>query len=437
MGFRLLSVAALTSLSLVAGCAGAKAPQNASGADDADTAEVPYWIVDGVRLARDTKASWGDGETSSNRPSTPTSTDQPTATLPDRGLVVSGLVDLGLADAEANCMYDNLAANEDATEAAVALLSALSGVEVATAPSPTMLASLATLDEQTMSRVVLSVAPCLSPTSLATILLAAQGLAPSAMLAGIAPGGANMATLLGGVDLAALASLNLDPATLAGLQAALSQVDVAALAQNAAGGLGVVPVQQLEQLLRNAFNTDANLAAILADPALLLNLDKLDLSKIPAEQLPLLFLAIARGLTPSQQRQLQNMAQLTFDDLDLRIDPSQLSSEEIGGLLLILGPLLANAVRNENAPPAGWDPSQIYIPPGADLSGFNPLLFLDRQAMIDSFVKEGINPEIGACFFDSLRGLAPTTLAGLFTSNGSEAAMSSLLLAAFVCVLRV
>ncbi|NLA37010.1 MAG: hypothetical protein GX868_15180 [Actinobacteria bacterium] len=436
MGFRLLSVAMVTSLALVAGCAGAKAPDTAAPAGKTNDAEVPYWIVDGVRLARDTKASWGDGETSSNRPSTPTSTPQRVATLPDRELVVPGLVALGLAETEAHCMYDNLAANEDATEAAVALLSALSGLDPAAAASPTMIASLSTLDEQTMSRVVLSVAPCLSPTSLATILLTAQGLAPGAMLAGLAPGGANIAGMLGGVDLAALTSLNLDPATLAGLQAMLSQVDVAALARNAAGGLGPVPVQQLEQLLRNTFNTDANLASILADPALLLNLDKLDLSKIPTDQLPLLFLAIARGLTPSQQGQLQNMAQLTFDDLDLRIDPTKLTSEEIGGLLLILGPLLANAVRDENSPPIGWDPSQIYIPEGADLSGINPLLFLDRQATIDSFVKQGINPNIGACFFDSLRSLAPTTLAGLFSTTGSEAATSSLLLAAFVCVLR-
>lgn len=417
MGFRTYSAAILTSLALIAGCS------NGSTDVATDDGTVPWWIREGVRIARDTKASWDADQGSGGRPSVRVSEIDTAPGLPERSIVVAGLTALGLAESEANCMYDNLAANADATETAVTLLSALSGLDPTAEPDPATLATLTNVDEQSMTRVVMSVVPCLSPTSLGAVLAAAQGL-------GAVPGA--------GIDpsaLAALGALDLDPATIASLQQMLATVDIDALARLAAGGIGPDAVGALAGLIRSSLG-GVDLATLAADPLLLLNLDKLDLTKIPSEQLPLVMFAIIRGLTPAQQRQLQNMAQVTFNDLELAIDPTSLSSEELGSLLLILSPLIASAVRGENAPPPGWDPSQIYIPPGADLADMNPLLFMDRDSVIASFEMEGVNPRIAACFFDSLRELDPRTLALLFSTTGNEQAISSVALAAIVCVLR-
>lgn len=414
MGLRTAAVVSLTTVALIAGCSGVEDYE--ASPDGAASNEVPHWITDGVRLARDTRASWSDDATSPNRPTGSLAPTEGSA-LPDRATLVAGLVGMGLAEGEANCMYDNLAANPESSGAVISLLQTLSGTAIDPANPTASLAGLATLDAQTMNRVIWSVAPCLSPESLTTIVMSAQSLAgnPTGQLLGIE-------------------GLNLDPAA---IQQLLAGVDISALAAAAAGQLGADQVGNLQAVLLAALNSSGDVSSIIKDPMMLLQLDQLDLSTIPPDQMPILILAIIRGLTPAQQRQLQNLAQVRFDELQLAVDPSTLTSEEIGGLLLILAPILSGAINGDNEPPAGWDPNDIYIPPGTDLSYLNPLLFMNRDAVIKSWSESGVNPVLAACFFDSIRMLEPVTLAALFSTNGSEAAYGSLVLAAVSCVVRI
>lgn len=419
---RLAAVALLTVvsvISVVSGCS-ASADYEAEAPKPDAPVEVPRWVRDGVRIAKATKAAQdGDeGDPSANRPTISTAPAKKDV-LPSRDVVVAALGGVGMTPTQANCVYDGISASPQTAADVTSLINALASGAVASgvsgAPGGTFdaasIPALANLTPESTTRLLVTVAPCLDQATMLGLLAAGQG------LGGAGGGGDAIAALLGqaqGLDLAKLAGF-----------------DTNAIAGAAAGALGPAQVQQLLALLNSVGSDPLSLVGGLAG----IDITELDLSKITQEQLPLLVLALLKGLSGEQQGQLMKLAQVNLDQLNIKVDPDQLTPEEIGGLLLILSPLLAGAIKQTPATvPPGGDPLQIYIPPGADLSHMNPLIFLNRADVMAQFAKQGIGGAVAGCIFDGMAKMEASTIAAFFSEDKAPAAAGSVVLIAISCI---
>lgn len=415
---RFVSVAVLTGVALVAGCS-SSSDYEAGPAKKAEAVEVPRWIRDGVRIARATKAARQPDAVAGRDLSgliTTGSGEAGGGGLPSKDVVVAALTGAGLTADQAGCVYDGISASPQVADDVAALLEGLAGAApaagTAAAFDPASVPALANLTPESSTRLLLAVGPCLDQAALLGLLAAGQG------LGGAAGGTDAIGALLGSAQ-------GLDLSQLAGF-------DPSAIANAVAGALGPEQVRQVQQLLAAVGTAQTTLAN---NPLLTFDVTKLDLSTLTQEQMPLLVLALLKGLTGEQQGQLMQLAQVNLDQLNIKISPDQLKPDEIGTLLLILSPLLAGAIKT--APPTvppGGDPNQVYIPPGADLSNMNPLIFLNRADVIAQFEKQGIDPNVAGCIFDGMSDLAPSTIAAFFSPDAAPAAAGSILLIAVSCL---
>jgi hypothetical protein len=313
-----------------------------------------------------------------------------------------------MTEGQAKCVYKNVSINPTVAKDVATLLKATGALAASAANPPAAkgtITPLSGLDPDTGSRLAIAIAPCFDAASLVSLLGASGAL---------------------GSDAASLAALLTASGDVGGVDAATA----ATLAQLSGSKLDPAQLKQLQALLAAAA-TSGNATAALAG----IDLAKLDLAKLTPAQIPILAAAIIRGLTGPQQQQLFDLSKVNFDKLGIKIDPDKLTSEQVGALLLAASPLLAASVSPTNgAAPAGVNPNQIYIPAGLDLSQINPLMFVARESFVSGFVEQGQSGPLSGCLYDKLRVIPPTTLAALFTSNGTPLAASEVLVAVVSCI---
>lgn len=392
---RPLLTATLVATLVTAGCA-QSSQIDASGSDTeeiaTETGAIPGWIQRAFDAAR---AS--DSESEVLPPTRRSSSSNENAALPDRDAVVPALIAAGLSAEQAECVYTGLSSNPAVAQD----LELISSTLASSSDGGVNVSALASLDPDASTRILASLAPCLDAGSLSLLL---GGLGSGGSLAALLPGLAG-----GNIDLAALQGLDLsglDPSLAAALNAY-----VASLAGGGAPDLSGFDLSGID-------------------------IGNLDLSSISPDQLPTLILAILAGLSAGQRQQLSDLAQIDFDNLGIDIDADNLTPEQIGGLLLLISPLAVAAISpNGGAPPPGADPSQIYIPPGTDLSQINPLNFVPRETVIQGAIDQGISPGAAGCLFDNLKAINPTSLGSLFSNSPNPVAVAELALAAVLCVL--
>ena len=150
-----------------------------------------------------------------------------------------------------------------------------------------------------------------------------------------------------------------------------------------------------------------------------------------------LSLRVGVSSSPPGIQKLGTISNLNLAKLDLAIDPDKLTTENGGALLLVLMPFISAqlAPQSGGAPP-GVDPGQVYIPPGSDLSGVNPLLFVKRENLISGLMRDGVAEPVAGCMYDKLRVIDPALLSLSFTGQ-SLAGGSQLLLTIIGCTLRI
>jgi len=391
-------LAVLAGIALVAGCSASADYDDAAD----DSGEVPHWIRDGVDRAR--ASTVGSASAVPRTTTTTVGSEAAASAMPSREAVLAALAGIGVSGDQAGCIYDNAA-----TVPAVAadMSSLLSGL--ATAPSTGgSLTSVAGLSAASSSRLLVTIAPCVDQATLLALL--GKG-SPTA------------------TDTASLASLLKSSGTGSTTKPApLPALGAAQLAQLVAGALGPQQVQQLTGLLAGLGSISSGLAG--------LDIANFDLSKLSAEQLPILLAAITRGLTDAQQGQLLQLAGLRLDDFDLDVDFDKLSPEELGSLLLLFAPVVSGSLKPGDQLPEGVNPGQVYVPAGSDLSNVNPLLFLNRADVVAKFNERGIDVAMATCIFDTLSRMPPATVAALFSTELQSDTATRVLLASVGCLVK-
>lgn len=409
------SLVVLATFALVAGCSASSDVPDAATAPSEPTPKhpAPHWVTTGIALAKTSESSGsgssrqGSGASSAVNGSGASDSDNPA--LPPREQVVPLLTQAGLSDSQATCVYNGVAANPQVATDITTLLKALSAAQgpSGTTSSTNALAALSTLSPDTGKRLLVAIAPCLDSTTLFALLSTSGGGGGSIGLDSISA----LATKSGGKPLPTIP--------------VLTASQITALVS---GSLSAAQKTQLQQVLTGA-------AALNKGKLPGLDLDKLDLTKLSPDQYSLLLAALVNGLTTAQQGQLLSLAKVDLNKLNLKIDPAKLKPEELGQLLLLISPLLAASINpNGFGLPAGADPTQIYIPPGTDLSQLNPLLFLSRDDVVAAAAAQGGNPILTGCLYDKLRALRPVVLARFFSTSGDQLATAEVLLSAISCV---
>jgi hypothetical protein len=354
------------------------------------------------------------------RASLPDLPDAPDASeLPPRSEFVSALAAAGLGQASAGCLYDNLTTGE-VVDDANAVFALLTGGSSPTSAISAM-SALRDMDAGTSKRLVVALSPCLDTATLLGLLARTGSVDPSQLIEGLGGAGAAAAlpALVAALPNADLSAAGIDPAVLAALSG------------------GQLPPQQLEALKGLIAAAVANTAgAVLPKVDLAaLDLSKIDLAKLTSEQVVALLASIAQGLSPSQQQQLSTLANVDLQRLNLDIDASQLTQEQMGALLVLVLPYIsASFAPPDGKPPAGQDPGQIYVPPDLDLSHINPLYFVPRENVILGLGREGVAPAVAGCLYDKLRLIDPQLIGLAFTGEDTTAA-GQVLLSIFSCVL--
>lgn len=345
--------------------------------------------------------------TSSPTPTTP-GTPIPVSGLPPKATFVAGLTSLGLTPAIAECMYTNISNAGTGKDAAklVNLLVASTGKS----DGVTALAALQGLDQSSIIRFVVSVAPCIDSSTLLSLLGRGGGGIASAAGAG------SLTSLLGGLSTVKLPAI--DPGVINGIVASigagLSSSQLATLAATiggaAKGQFGAVDLANVD-------------------------LSKLDLTKLTSDQVVLLFAVLLKGLSPNQQGQLQQLANVNLAKLGVTIDPTKLTPDQYGPLVLLLLPYFASAINLAagNQAPPGADPTKLYVPDGLDLSQINPLYFVSREALISALGAQGVAATFAGCIYDRLRVLDPR-LIGIAFDGSNLAATGQLLLGVLNCI---
>jgi len=370
----------------------------------------PKWYTDGVAASRKEIA----GLDELKRPSitAPPSTVVPVVDtgLPPRTQFVSALSALGIQTGSAGCIYDQISTGPATADAAGIFKLLQAQTSGGKSLDATTVAAVQKIDAGSIKRFIVSVAPCLDTTTLLALLAQTGGLGGGGVgSAGSTTGLALLVSQLGTVGLGGLSGLNLSAATTK-LPTDQTAALAAFLAGIAGGKIGNLDVSKFD-------------------------ISKLDITKLSVEQIVLLFAAFARGLTSDQSKQLNTLAGVDLAKLGLAIDSSKLSNDQAGALLVLFLPFLSTGLQPAgSAPPAGADPGQIYVPPGADLSQINPLYFVPRDNVILGLARQGVGEQLGGCIYDKLRVINPQ-LIGLAFGGTDISAAGQILLALFGCVL--
>lgn len=411
------SLAIVSALALVAGCSASNDVPNAApvNVESSPRHPAPHWVTTGIALARASEpldaetGALGSGSRTAASGSGTTGSTSDAAALPTREQVVPLLTQAGLSDSQATCVYNGVAANAQVATDIGTLLKALSAAQgpSGATSSTNALGALATLSPDTGKRLLVAISPCLDSTTLFALLSTSGGGGGSISLDSLS----TLATRSGGKPLPTI-----------------PQFTAAQITSLVSGSLSAAQKAQLQQVL-------SGVSALNKGKLPGLNLDQLDLTKLSPDQSSLLLAALVNGLTAAQQQQLLSLAKVDLNKLNLKIDPNKLKPEELGQLLLLISPLLAASINpNGFGPPPGSDPTQIYIPPGTDLSQLNPLLFLSRDDVVNAAKAQGSNPVLTGCLYDKLRALSPLILTKFFSSPGDQLATAEVLLSAISCV---
>lgn len=372
--------------------------------------ETPGWYAAGVENGRRAVAL-ADPLTRPDRRDRDRAAADPDE-MPPRSEIVAALSAAGISTASAGCIYDNLTTGEVADDAKAVFSLLTAGTSPTSAFSA--MTALTELDAKTAQNLVVALSPCLETETLLSLLART--------------GGVDAAQLLGGAGAAGL------PALIAALPGAdLSNLDPAVLASLAGGQLRPDQLEALRSLLITAMaaNEGASGRVDLAS----LDLSRIDLAELTSQQVVALLAAISRGLSPSQQDQLNTLANIDLRRLNLDIDPSSLTREQVGALLVLVLPYIsASFAPPDGGPPPGVDPGEIYIPPDMDLSHINPLYFVPKDNVVAGLAREGVAPAMAGCLYDRLRLIDPQLIGRAFTGDDLTAA-GQVLLSVFSCIL--
>lgn len=316
----------------------------------------------------------------------------------------------GISATAAKCIYEAIA--DDPTAATLApQITALTdglrngGTDVA-------------VDPASLQPLLVTVAPCLDS---ATLLAMTSALGGGTKSGNGAAGGGSFGAVL--TSLFSAASTGGGTPSLAGLSKLLQLDGSAATAQQIAA---VTKLLSDPGALLDVQNGQVDLAI----------LKNLDLRSLSEEQARALLLIFANQLTTGQQRQLEQIANVTLDELQLSINPDNLTNEERGSLLLLLSPFISAGLKPlVNRAPNGQPVDQIYVPNGLDLSDVNPLLFVSRDSAIAGFAAQGIDAAFGGCLYDRVRLLDPQTLGRAFIGTDTTGTLQ-LALSVLTCVIN-
>ena len=388
-GTRALSVALSSSL-FVVGCSTTKDPGGSAAG------QIPAWITDGVSQARGRVEPATDvaGVSTTAAPQESTAGG---VSLASRETVVAALGRLGIPAAQAECVYAKIATDP----AALADINSLIAAVVSGDPTPASRVSAAG-----QAALVASVTDCVDAASLSKAL-----------------GSTNTS---GDIESALAALLGIDLSK-------LSAADIERIAVAVAGKLGPDEVALVRRLLAGAASGSSDASAALA--ALAGQLGSLDLSKLNGDELAALFSALVKALGVEQAKLLEQLGKVNLLPIDLSVDPSTLSPEQLGTWLLLTAPLLtATLKKNANLPPAGGDPNEVYIPPGVDLSDINPLVFVPKEAFVAGLRDGGWSSDAAGCYYDQLRLLPAAQIGNLFSSTANAAEVAQVLLLGLGCV---
>lgn len=328
--------------------------------------------------------------------------------LPSKKDFVAALAQAGIAESNASCIYEAIAADgADSSNAKILqILVAQGGGEV---PLDAV-ASVQSLDKDATARFIGTVLPCIDTNTLFS-LIATAGLSAAG---GSLGGAGTLASVIG-----AAGSANLGGATPA---------SIAALVAAAGGNLDPSQLASITALLIGALGGNSLSGLDTAD------ISKLDLSKLDDNQAALLAALVLKGLTDSQASQLNKLAGVNIATLGIKLDPSKVRKDQQGALGVLLLPFLANGINllPGAVPPPGADPTQIYIPEGLDLSQMNPLLFVSKLNFTNALNISGIRTDFGACVYDRLKLLDPRAL-GIILAGQAPEGTSQLILAIISC----
>ncbi len=371
-------------------------------------AKIPHWVTAGFDEA--------NREIARRTPLTrPPITATNKKKLPSKAEFLTLMAAAGINQRSASCIYENISTNADVSQSTALLINALAEAPN-TGRSEASTNVVDQLDQGQIQQFLVAVAPCIDSQTLIALLAVLGGRSTSGIsgldsrlaglsveqIAAIAAAAGPNPTPEGIATAAAAVGVTLTAPQLAALEAALL----------AGGGAVLAGVDPKNQDLSNI------------DPA------KLG----PAGVASVLF-AVSAGLTETQRQQLIHVANVNLSKIQLAVDPAKVSTQQGGALLLLLLPFIsAQVAPNAGGPPPGSDPTQVYVPPGTDLSSINPLNFVSRENLVAGLAAQGIAPGVANCIYDKLRVIDPR-LIGLSFTGGSLQGGSQVLLAAAGCVL--
>lgn len=400
------------------GCSATGDVQSSSRA--AANSEMPRWIREGVAQAQADAAGAGGLSTVDGK--SPPASAGTTGGLPAKSVLVSALTAQGMTAEQANCVYDSVSADPVlATTVGAALTASATGSaksgasDDGTAGAQSLIGALAVAGTDTTAKLVTALSPCLDARTL--LLLGGAGTSP----------GAETATTAALEDL--IGSDN------ASLLASLAAMDPAEIAQKAAGALGPDAVGQLTALLTQAKGIEAAVAAgtfspeqLLAtiDPAVL-DLAKLDLGALTAQQQQNLVISLVNSLAAGDKLELADLLKLDLTKLDGKLNPIALDQQQIMALLVAFIPTLAGIF----SPPSGTPGT-----PGGGLGDINPLAYLDRGLAIQQLASQGLSTSFATCLFDQMKGLPADTIAPLFVPDAGPPPTGQIVTIAIQCLLQ-
>ena len=414
----------------------AAASQAAADAAAAAKHPMPGWLAAGLKAATDRIAASKAGQLAT------TETGDANA-LPDKKSFSDILTASGFGQKAADCVYDKLASSPDRSKLSPAITTVASALktQIPTASSPggvtgsstallsglsaSGLTSIAGLDSDVLNKFVTAITPCLDVETLLSLYGTLGG----------AGGGGGAAGALGGIGSATGA---------AGILALLVGAGSGAGGTGATGGAGSAQAAAAgaQSLPPGAQGLVASLAALVSTPegqaAVASKLNELDPSKanvtnLSSDNLPLVVAAFLTGLTPAQHAELENVSGVNFASLGLLADPAKMTDEQKGAALLVSIPFIAAGLSaTAGAAPAGADPAKIYVPPGADLSGINPLNFYPKDNFIGALANNGLSAAFGGCLYEKWRAVDPLLIGAGF-SGGTSLGVAQLVLGLLSC----
>lgn len=415
-----------------------EAATSRAAADAAAAAKhpMPAWLAAGLKAATEVIAASKAGQLAT--------TERDDNALPDKKSFSDILMAAGFGKKAAECVYDKLASSPDRAKLAPALTTVATAIEsqiptsagggtggssaaLLTGLTASDLTSVAGLDRDALKNFVTDITPCLDVETLLS-LYGTLGGAGGALGAPGTLGGIGSVTGIAGL-LALLVGGGVGGTGSGG--AGAGAVGAAA----AAGGAQGLPAgaQGLLAAVIGLLATPEGQSQVLAE---LKSLDpkSADVTNLSPENLPLVLAAFLLGLTPGQRGQLEDVSGVNFASLGLGADPNKLSDEQLGSLLLVSIPFIAAGLSaTAGKPPRGADPEKIYVPPGADLSGINPLNFYPKDNFITALTNQGLPAVFGGCLYEKWRSVDPL-LVGAGFSGGTSLGIGQLVLGMLSCL---